>query len=106
MPVGVYQLSNYRRELYGAVTDAEWFDPANESANAIREECQRIATADVIKFLHDNVNGVAIFDSTNPTHERRVELKRKVTKVLVLLSISTDLLFHVDSFDWRKNTMD
>lgn len=60
---------------------AEWFDPSNTKANLMREECQKRATSDMIDFLNMHSNGVAILDSTNPTHERR----RKLVQMVILL---------------------
>lgn len=78
MPVGMYQLAHYRMKLYGATTDAEWFDPHNETGKAVREACLKMAVTDVTEFLRTNTTGIAIFDSTNPTYERRVQLMREV----------------------------
>jgi len=59
--------------------DAEWFDPNNVEARKAREECNQTAIQNMITFLAGQPNGIAILDSTNPTHERRTNLLRVVS---------------------------
>ena len=78
MPVGIYSMSDYRRERYGAISDAEWFDHNNKEANEIRDKCLNEILENMVAFLHDNSSGVAIFDATNATFERRRDIMQKV----------------------------
>jgi hypothetical protein len=78
MPVGVYSMSDYRREKYGAISDAAWFDPSNLAANEIRDSCVHEIMNNMTAFLQEHASGVAIFDAANPTHERRSEITQKV----------------------------
>lgn len=82
MPVGIYSMSDYRREKYGAISDADWFDPQNQAANVIRDQCLREIMANMLTFLHENSSGVAIFDAANPTHQRRKEITQMVRPIL------------------------
>jgi broad specificity phosphatase PhoE len=86
LPVVVYNVSEYRRRMCGALKDAEWFDPSNAEAQEKREACNKQCIVDMIKFFTENSTGVAIVDSTNPTHARRMELVTKMqeTKAKVM----------------------
>ena len=64
--------------MCGSLKDADWFDPKNMEGKLKREECNRAAIKDMTEFLNSNQNGVVILDSTNPTHERRMNLVRQV----------------------------
>ncbi len=74
----VYHVADYRRRICGALKDAEWFDPANEEASHLRDDCQTAAINDMIQFLNLHSNGVAILDSTNSTLDRRSRLVNMV----------------------------
>lgn len=84
MPVQIYNLSNYRRERYGVISEAEWFDHNNKSANEIRDVCMNAVVSDLVTFLQENSSGVAILDATNPTYERRKDLTAKVSPIYSL----------------------
>lgn len=64
--------------MFGAVSDAEWFDSENVEAQRIRDACNLKILEDMILFLQEHPNGVCILDSTNPTHERRQRLVDRV----------------------------
>jgi tRNA uridine 5-carbamoylmethylation protein Kti12 len=78
VPVGIFNVSEYRRKYCGALKDAEWFDPTNQEAQTLRSQTNAIVYADLIQFLNENANGVAILDSTNHSHERRNKLLKQV----------------------------
>lgn len=90
MPVEVYNLSDYRRERFGVISEAEWFDPNNQAANEIREICLNAVVDDLVTFLQNNSSGVAVLDATNPTHARRADLATKVPN----LNIQSYILWH------------
>eukprot|EP01033_Poteriospumella_lacustris_P007119 gene7119-5122_t len=75
VPVRVFNVAEYRQRLCGGLKDAEWFDLSNQEALALRTQCNQAAIRDMELFLSECDNGVAILDSTNPTHQRRVNLK-------------------------------
>lgn len=81
MPVEIYNFAEYRRERYGAISEAEWFDNNNVAANKIREACLKAVLDDSMKFLRENSSGVAIIDATNATFARRKEVTRQVNIV-------------------------
>lgn len=78
VPVRVFNVAEYRQRLCGGLKDAEWFDLNNQEALALRTQCNQAAIRDMELFLSECDNGVAILDSTNPTHQRRVNLKTAV----------------------------
>lgn len=78
MPVEIYNFAEYRRERYGAISEAEWFDNNNSAANDIRDVCLKAVLDDSMKFLNENSSGVAIIDATNATFLRRKEVSRQV----------------------------
>ena len=71
-------MAEYRLKMFGAISDSEWFDNKNTEANSWRVKCNTKATDDVEAFLNTYENGIAILDSTNPTHTRRIELLNKI----------------------------
>ena len=78
MPVEVYNLSDYRRERFGVISEAVWFDPNNKEANEMREICLTAVVDDLVTFLQNNSSAVAVLDATNPTHARRADLQAKL----------------------------
>eukprot|EP00597_Dinobryon_sp_UTEXLB2267_P015822 CAMPEP_0170115900 /NCGR_PEP_ID=MMETSP0020_2-20130122/11851_1 /TAXON_ID=98059 /ORGANISM="Dinobryon sp., Strain UTEXLB2267" /LENGTH=558 /DNA_ID=CAMNT_0010343719 /DNA_START=58 /DNA_END=1734 /DNA_ORIENTATION=+ len=93
IPLQIYNVSEYRRRKYGALKDAEWFDSNNVEARKAREECNQTAIKDMITFLAGQPNGIAILDSTNPTHERRTNLLRVMNAARVkvmFIEVSND----------------
>jgi hypothetical protein len=73
-PVGVFNVTEYRRNMYGAMMDAEWFDPKNKDGAVKRSCCNDHAVADMVHFLHSAPNAIGVLDCTNHTHERRQAL--------------------------------
>jgi len=71
VPVRVFNVADYRRQLCGGLKDADWFDSNNAEAMALRNQCNQTCIKDMATFLAFCDNGVAILDSTNPTHHRR-----------------------------------
>ena len=69
--------------MCNSVVDADWFDPNNEEAMALRAKVNATVTMEIIAFLQQHENGIAIMDSTNPTHERREGLLKNVLKLTV-----------------------
>lgn len=78
VPVRIFNVAEYRKRMCGGLKDAEWFDPNNHEALLMRNQCNQAAIQDMIEFLSQCNNGVAILDSTNPTHTRRINLKTAV----------------------------
>lgn len=79
VPVEVFNVSEYRRNLYGAFKDAEWFDQNNDETMELRNKCNERAIADMELFLQAHTNGVVIFDSINNTFEKRLNLLHRVS---------------------------
>jgi len=78
VPVGIFNVAEYRRRHYGFVRDAEWFDATNEEAIRVRNECNEMALQDLGAFLDKHENGVAILDSTNSSSSRRKRVNDEV----------------------------
>lgn len=74
-------MSEYRRKICAPIVDAEWFDPNNKVASELRDKCNILVMSDATEFLRTHSNGIAIIDSTNPTHDRR----KKLLEVVCLL---------------------
>jgi 6-phosphofructo-2-kinase len=106
VPVEVYHVADYRRRICGALKDAEWFDPANEEASHLRDDCQTAAINDMIQFLNLHSNGVAILDSTNSTLDRRSRLVNMVLFVDFLFLYERSLFFKLDKIHWREGDVD
>lgn len=78
MPVQVFNVQEYRLKLFGAISGAEWFDATNVEAQNKRDLCNAKCVEDMVAFLRENPNGVAILDATNATHARRAYLVSEV----------------------------
>ena len=61
-----------------SVIDSEWFDPQNAVARAERERVNNAVIEHMVEFLNKHSNGIAIMDSTNPTHERRMKVLKTI----------------------------
>lgn len=81
VPVGVFHVADYRRQLCGA-WKGELFDPLNSEAAQKREECLLAAVQDMAAFLTVHSNGVVILDSINETHAKRQMLNNIVTLII------------------------
>lgn len=88
MPVQLFNASEYRRKLCGRITDEEWFDVTNEEVKAMRRACNEAVIVDILDFLDKHVNGVVLLDSTNPDHNRRINLRTKVYQMLYYAMLS------------------
>jgi len=85
MPVRVFHVADYRRHLYGCNKSADWFNPQNEEAAHIRDQCQTDAATDMVSFLNTHENGLAILDSINETHAKRQALVNTVSLIFISL---------------------
>ena len=79
MPVKIFNATEYRRNMYGATRDANWFDPYNADTKSKRAECNKKILDEMVGYLEQNDTAVVILDSTNPTHERRKALMKSMT---------------------------
>jgi len=76
--VQVFDVNEYRRKMCSHIKDSAWFDSSNLEAVEMRNQCNRAAIADLITFLNSHSSCVAILDSTNPTHARRLTFVENV----------------------------
>jgi broad specificity phosphatase PhoE len=93
VPVGVFNVAEYRRNKHGSVRDFAWFDRSNQDSLRIRDECNELALADLKDFLDKHPNGVAILDSTNSTCVRRKRVNDDIMSTgatLLWIEVSSD----------------
>eukprot|EP00126_Sphaerothecum_destruens_P003609 Sdes_comp17375_c0_seq1m6583 len=91
----VFNVGEYRRQVAGADRTHEFFDPANISANEIRNKCAMNALQDLFQWLESPASRVAFYDATNTTKERRNSIlieceKRKLSNLFFIESICDD----------------
>jgi broad specificity phosphatase PhoE/predicted kinase len=68
----VFNLGEYRRQIVGTKEcNSEFFNPENQDATKVREQCAALCLEDLIEYLTDDGGQVAIYDGTNSTAERR-----------------------------------
>ena len=79
VPVEVFNAGEYRRELFGAIHDAEFFDCDNISAVEKREVCNEACIRDMVQFLNTHSKGVVLYDAVNSTFKKRNDLLNKVS---------------------------
>lgn len=93
VPVEVFNVSEYRRRMFGVVTDSFFFHKDNEEAKELRNKVNADVNAAVFDFLKKTPNGIAILDSTHATYERRatiVNLIHSTGAKIMFLEISCD----------------
>jgi len=83
-PTKVFNVGNYRREMYGANQPSEWFEIDNEEGIRARQASAEAALADLKEFVNAGMElgRVAIFDATNSCRERREWLIDQLTPIL------------------------
>mmetsp|Transcript_42295 Transcript_42295/g.67728 ORF Transcript_42295/g.67728 Transcript_42295/m.67728 type:complete len:496 (-) Transcript_42295:2268-3755(-) len=69
----VFNVGNYRRDIVGAKSMHDFFDPENQEGTAKRAMVAEVAMNDLKEWLKagDDRGRVAIYDATNSTRERR-----------------------------------
>lgn len=96
MEVEMFNVTEYRRKYYGeaeSFQNANWFDNDNIAALQMRTKFNQLAIDDMVKFLNEHTNGVAIFDATNSTRERRAHLVNSVRPTgakILFIEVSND----------------
>jgi len=78
METKIFNVSEYRRKLFGEKLPAEFFDHSNESFVAKREQACNAALSDLTAFMKQNGVRVGILDSTNCTRKRRAHIREAV----------------------------
>jgi broad specificity phosphatase PhoE/predicted kinase len=90
----VFNVGNYRREQLGSQQPASFFDPANVSGSASREQLAREALDDLVGWLAAGSGRIAIYDATNVTVARRDAVERRLAEAglrpLFVESVCTD----------------
>lgn len=76
----VFNVGNYRRQLYGAKQEHSFFDPNNPIGIQQRKESANEALNDMIRWFDQDNGVVGIYDATNGTKKRRQWLHEKLTK--------------------------
>ena len=111
VPCKTFNVGNYRRNLANsAFQTADFFDPSNKEALALRNKASELAMRDLIewmnqvaptpqepnsnKFVSGDFGALGVFDATNSTVERRhwirEQLKPLGVKVIFIESICND----------------
>jgi 6-phosphofructo-2-kinase/fructose-2,6-biphosphatase 2 len=90
----VFNVGNYRRELWGAHVEHTFFDPTNEEATEQRFTAARMALEDMFRWFKEEDGGLALYDATNSTNSRRKYLSEQCEKegiqVMFIESICDD----------------
>ena len=71
IPAQIFNVGDYRRQLFGAKMPANFYDPSNAEGLASRTMACDAALADLIDYVKQDGVRVAAFDATNSTRERR-----------------------------------
>ena len=91
METKIFNVGDYRRDLFGAKLPAEFFDHSNKEYMAKREQACNAALEDLVEFMKLDGVRVGVLDSTNSTQKRRSHILETVQslkcKVIVLESI-------------------
>jgi 6-phosphofructo-2-kinase / fructose-2,6-biphosphatase 2 len=89
----VFNVGTYRRKVAGARLHHGFFDSENIEAVQLRQQAALDALNDLLKWIMEEDHGVAIYDATNTTRERREWIKSHIgdkCQVLYVESVCTD----------------
>lgn len=107
--VKIFNVGEYRRRLYGASKNAEWFDVKNAEALRMRAECNNKAVADMTDFFRNNLDGLAILDATNSRHSQRSHiqdlLRQEGIRIMFVEVLNEDPTFLVKQYEAAAKTM-
>lgn len=83
----VFNVGSYRRKIGLAGADSSFFDTSNADGNKMREEMAMKVQEEMYAWLRESENKrrVAIFDATNTTKSRRLELSKRAKRENVFL---------------------
>jgi hypothetical protein len=74
IPSQIFNVGDYRRQLFGDFLPADFYHPSNSEGTAARHTACDAALADLIDYMRQDGVRVAAFDATNSTKERRSHL--------------------------------
>ena len=74
----VFNLGDYCRSMESKYSSHKTFNPENQDGLAFREKICEQGLQDVLEWLSQEQNEVAVFDATNTTRERRRYLYQRV----------------------------
>lgn len=80
IPSQIFNVGDYRRQLFGDFLPADFYDPENEEGLAARHTACDAALADLIAYMRQDGVRVAAFDATNSTRERREHVIKMLTE--------------------------
>lgn len=90
----IFNVSDYRREMFGAKLPAEFFDHTNDENMQKREQACDAALSDLVDYMKQDGVRVGILDSTNSTRKRRTHIRNVLQndhklkcKIIVLESV-------------------
>lgn len=78
IPAQIFNVGDYRRQLFGAKMPANFYDPSNAEGLASRTMACDAALADLIDYVKQDGVRVAAFDATNSTRERRAHIMQRL----------------------------
>ena len=103
IPSQIFNVGDYRRQLFGNFLPADFYDPDNEEGLLARHTACDAALADLIAYMRQDGVRVAAFDATNSTKDRRDHVIQMLTdsglgvKRMFVESICNDELVSVVS---------
>eukprot|EP00834_Sanchytrium_tribonematis_P003406 NODE_130_length_16779_cov_1.687410.p4 type:complete len:325 gc:universal NODE_130_length_16779_cov_1.687410:15297-16271(+) len=89
----VFNVGTYRRKLVGSNINHQFFDASNSEAAQLRQVAANEAMADLLSWITAENHGIAIYDATNTTRDRRQWILDQAAgkcEVLFLESVCTD----------------
>lgn len=93
METKIFNVGDYRRDLFGANLPAEFFDHSNDECMAKREQACDAALSDLTQFMKQDGVRVGVLDSTNSSRKRRTHI-RKVLKSLQCKVLMLETIFN------------
>lgn len=85
----VFNVGNFRRKVGLAAADSNFFDSNNPNASKVREELAMYVQDSMYEWLHEGAEKanrrVGIFDATNTTKARRLQLIQRARKENVFI---------------------
>mmetsp|Transcript_5548 Transcript_5548/g.7097 ORF Transcript_5548/g.7097 Transcript_5548/m.7097 type:complete len:482 (+) Transcript_5548:296-1741(+) len=99
IPSKIFNVGDYRREMYGAKMPASFYDHHNEENVAKRRETCDKALSDLVAYMKQDGVRLAIYDATNSTAESRAKvLKRLADEKIGVKKMFMEVICDDDKF--------
>ncbi len=80
IPSKIFNVGDYRREMFGAQLPASFYDNDNADAKKMRDKVCDTAMDDMMNYMKDEGVRVAVYDATNSLKANRTKILKRLEK--------------------------